>query len=110
MRNRIGQPATVLAMAVAAVLAAGSLAGCGEPVGPVSAAPSRPSVPPGFVPLAFTAISATHWWVLGSVPSGRRDRPVIVTTRGALTLLSPAAKKLIMNDRLGLHTGGWATA
>jgi len=29
---------------------------------------------------------------------------------GALTLLSPAAKKLIMADRLGLHAGGWATA
>jgi len=97
MRNRIGQPATVLAMAAAAVLAAGSLAGCGEPAGPVSAgpvsaAPSRPSVPPGFVPLAFTAISATHWWVLGSVPSGRRDRPVIVTTTdGGVTFRSMPA-------------------
>jgi hypothetical protein len=27
-----------------------------------------------------------------------------------LTLLSSAAKKLIMTDQLGLHAGGWATA
>jgi hypothetical protein len=37
-------------------------------------------LPSGFVPQSFTAVSATHWWVLGSVPCGTRDCPAIVTT------------------------------
>jgi hypothetical protein len=97
MRNGIG-------LLAAALLAAGLLAGCGQaarpaasgpatttssspprsataaPAGPASAAPSRPSAPPEFVPLSFTAISVTHWWVLGSLPCGTRDCPAIVTT------------------------------
>ena len=90
----------------AAALSAGLLAGCGNPapVTPASSAaatPASPSVtpsavhtspaartsptavpgnPPGFTPLSFTAISATHWWVLGSVPCGARECPVIETT------------------------------
>jgi hypothetical protein len=79
-------PAVLLAVA-------GFLAGCGAPARPAAASlpaatPSRPpptsavtpSLPPGFVPQSFTAISAAHWWVLGSVPCGARDCPAIVTT------------------------------
>src|SRR5258708_2454194 len=84
---------TVLAIGSATLLATGLLAGCGESVRPAAPrspaampSPSRPavtvppSVPSGFVPQSFTAVSATHWWVLGSVPCGSRDCPAIVTT------------------------------
>jgi hypothetical protein len=32
------------------------------------------------VPRSFTAVSTTHWWVLGSVACGSRDCPIIMTT------------------------------
>ena len=82
----------MLAIGSAALLAAGLLAGCGQSVHPAAArspatlSPSLqtttapPPVPRGFVPMSFTAVSATHWWVLGSVPCGSRDCPAIVTT------------------------------
>jgi hypothetical protein len=86
----------------AVLLAAGLLAGCGAPARPAAASlptatPSRPpptsavtpSLPPGFVPQAFTAISATHWWVLGSVPCGARDCPAIVATTDAGAAFQP---------------------
>ncbi len=41
---------------------------------------SELAVPAGFVPMSFSAISTTHWWVLGSVPCGSRDCPLLVTT------------------------------
>jgi photosystem II stability/assembly factor-like uncharacterized protein len=37
-------------------------------------------VRPRFVPMSFTAVSVTHWWVLGAVPCGARDCLGIKTT------------------------------
>jgi hypothetical protein len=34
----------------------------------------------GFVPWSFTAVSTTHWWVLGGIPCGSRECPAIETT------------------------------
>jgi hypothetical protein len=99
----------VLATGAATALATGFLAGCGEaahpgsgtarydslsiaprpamtaPATPLSATPSGTTAVPGFVPLSFTAVSATDWWVLGSVPCRSRDCPAIVTTDGGAT-------------------------
>jgi hypothetical protein len=106
LAGRLAAPLTVLAACAAALPAAALLAGCGGPAHRAAAnspaatpavarstmaapaspaasaypAPSGPSVPSGFVPLSFTAISAAHWWVLGSVPCGARACPGIVTT------------------------------
>ncbi len=41
------------------------------------------------MPRSFTAISATHWWLLGSVACGSRDCPTIMTTTdGGVTFRS----------------------
>jgi hypothetical protein len=46
----------------------------------------------GFVPSSFTAVSASHWWLLGSLPCGFRDCPAIVsTTDGGATFQSRPA-------------------
>lgn len=93
------RPVTLLAASLLSI----ALAGCGQSAGPAApgspaattgashsaatvspgpagAAPAGPSAPPGFEPLSFTAISTTHWWVLGTVPCGDRDCPGLVTT------------------------------
>jgi hypothetical protein len=102
---------------VTVLLAGGLLAGCAAAVAPASshlstgaapgsASPSRPAIAaapgltPGtrpapaspFVPLSFTAVSLTHWWVLGTVPCGHRDCLSIRTTTdgGATFRVLPA--------------------
>lgn len=72
--------ALVLALAGCGAGAAGRAGGAGPsssaPVGSPSLSDSmRPSPsggPLGFVPVAFTAVSASNWWVLGRVPCGVR--------------------------------------
>ncbi len=83
---------------VAALLTIAFVSGCGLAAAPVAAhdlASSRPttgtgsSTRPSFVPLSFTAISATHWWVLGAVPCGAKDcLSIRTTTNGGATFRS----------------------
>ncbi len=74
---------------VAALLTIALVSGCGAAAAPmaghhvtVSPHPARTvsSARPSFLPLSFTAVSATHWWVLGAVPCGARDCLSIKTT------------------------------
>jgi hypothetical protein len=73
----------------AALLTIAMLTGCGAAAAPTaerlvtsshSISGTRSSGRPSFLPLAFTAVSASHWWVLGAVPCGARDCLSIKTT------------------------------
>jgi hypothetical protein len=88
---------TAWRLPAAPLLAIGLLTGCGAaaPLAAHSLGSSR-SIPgtgasarPPFLPLSFTAISVTRWWVLGAVPCGARDCLAIrTTTDGGTTFRS----------------------
>src|SRR5258708_32786385 len=63
---------------------------------PTTTALSRPlAVPAGFVPLSFTAISESDYWVLGSVPcTGGRCTAIARTTDGGATFSGIHAPEL----------------
>jgi hypothetical protein len=76
----------------AALLAFTLLSGCGVAATPTathartisrSIAGTGSSARPSFLPLSFTAVSVTHWWVLGAVPCGARDCLSVKTTTNA---------------------------
>jgi hypothetical protein len=83
---------------VAALLTIAFVSGCGAAAAPVAAhdvAASRSpagtgsSARPAFLPLSFTAVSVTHWWVLGAVPCGAKDcLSIKTTTNGGATFRS----------------------
>ena len=53
------------------------------------------AVPGGFVPLSFTAISESHYWVLGSIPcTGGRCTAIVRTTDGGASFSSIRAPEL----------------
>lgn len=73
----------------AALLAVALLSGCGVAAAPTAAhalassrtiAGTRSAKRPAFLALSFTAVSVTHWWVLGAVPCGARDCLSVKTT------------------------------
>lgn len=80
--------------------------------------PSRGrTVPTGFVPLSFTAISASDYWVLGSHPcAGGRCTAIVRTTDGGTTFSSIRAPELQnvgapggeATLRFADHDDGWA--
>lgn len=45
--------------------------------------PPGASIPVGFDPISFTAISPTRWWLLGKAPCGAEDCLAVVGTRNA---------------------------
>jgi hypothetical protein len=60
-----------------------------------SATPAGQAVPSGFVPLSFTAISASDYWVLGSVPcASGRCTAIVRTTDGGGSFSSIPAPEL----------------
>jgi photosystem II stability/assembly factor-like uncharacterized protein len=88
-----------LARLFAAALAIAVFSGCGAAAAPKAthvitssktiAGTRSSSVRPAFVPLSFTAVSVSHWWVLGAVPCGARDcLSVKTTTNGGATFRS----------------------
>ncbi len=77
---------------VGALLTIAFVSGCGVAAAPLAAhtvASSRSragtgsSERPSFLPLSFTAVSVTHWWLLGAVPCGAKDCLSIKTTTNA---------------------------
>jgi hypothetical protein len=83
---------------VPALLTIALVSGCGAAAAPMAAhdlastrsiAGTGSSARPSFVPLSFTAISVTHWWVLGAVPCGAKDcLSLKTTTNGGATFTS----------------------
>jgi hypothetical protein len=86
---------------------------------PTTTAPARVrAVPLGFIPLSFTAISDSDYWVLGSVPcAGGRCTAIARTTDGGASFSSVRAPELQNvgapgraepNLRFADHDDGWA--
>jgi hypothetical protein len=85
---------------------------------PTTTAPARTnSVPVGFVPLSFTAISDSDYWVLGSVPCARgRCTAIARTTDGGASFSAIPAPELQdvgaagaqPNLRFAERDDGWA--
>jgi photosystem II stability/assembly factor-like uncharacterized protein len=82
----------------AALLTIALVSGCGAAAAPAAArsvvstrsiSGTGPSARPSFLPLSFTAVSVTHWWVLGAVPCGAKDcLSIKTTTDGGATFRS----------------------
>jgi photosystem II stability/assembly factor-like uncharacterized protein len=65
--------------------------------------PASVSVPAGFLPSSFSAVSSTQWWVLGSTPCGTQDCPALVTTvDGGITFQSLPAPDGPFGPRLNM--------
>lgn len=85
---------------------------------PTTTAPSRArAVPAGFVPLSFTAVSDSDYWVLGSAPcAGGRCSAIARTTDGGASFSRTSAPELQdvgaagaqPNLRFADHDDGWA--
>lgn len=79
-----------------------------------------PAVPAGFVPESFTAVSTTHWWLLGHVTCGTDLCPALVTTTnggasferlpapGGPYSSSPSATPPLSGIRFANPQDGWA--
>lgn len=99
----------------AALLTMTLASGCGVTAAPVTGRSARPS----FVPLSFTAVSATRWWVLGAVPCGANDcLSIKATANGGATFRSlpappgtfapgPAATPAESSVRFADANDGW---
>lgn len=110
----------------AALLAAALISGCGVAAAPTAThalassraiAGTKSATRPAFLALSFTAVSVTHWWVLGAVPCGARDcLSVKTTTNGGATFRSlpaptgsfaPGAAPTGSSIRFADPTDGW---
>jgi hypothetical protein len=111
----------------AALLTIAFVSACGVAAAPATAhslassrsiAATASSGRPSFLPLSFTAVSVTHWWVLGAVPCGAKDcLSIKTTTNGGATFRSlpappgafaPGAPPAGSSIRFADARDGWA--
>jgi photosystem II stability/assembly factor-like uncharacterized protein len=68
------------ALAAAGVLAVAPVAGAAAGGGAAAGVPVGGPVPPGFLPVSMTFVSASQGWVLGTAPCGHRPCTSVVRT------------------------------
>jgi hypothetical protein len=111
-QRAVSVPATTIATTTAPTTTAPTT------TAPTTTLPSRArTVPSGFVPVSFTAISESDYWVLGSVPcKGGRCTAIIRTTDGGTSFAGIRAPELQnvgapggeATLRFADHDDGWA--